>query len=420
MPQNEKSYTVSQLNAALKMYLKDFSKEGIWIKGEILGYKEDQNRRYASFLLCEKEDGSDEVVAQVQAMCWGTELSEVRYKLKSVDRSLEMKDGIFCRLKCAVDFWPKAGRLQVIVKDIDPSVTIGELHMLRMKVFNEIKALGLHEKNGSLELSVCPLKIAMISSKGGAGYHDFLSEIKNSGFPFMVDFYHAAVQGADTEKEVSAAIERISKNADKYDVVVLIRGGGSTADLKWFDNKKICLAIAKCPVPVLTGIGHEINLSAADMVSSMSFKTPTAAAAFLVDRVGAFQESLNSIISDIHSKAGDIIADSGRSLKEAIKDIISDAQLVLEKEKISLKAISDNIKREAPALLKSSVRSIMSFEEKAGIYDPFRTLRLGYSITRDKKGAVIKKTSQAALGTELVTQLSDGKIFSQVKEKEGL
>lgn len=420
MPQNEKSYTVSQLNAALKMYLKDFSKEGVWIKGEILSYKADQNRRYSSFLLCEKEEGSDEIVAQVQAMCWGTELSDIIYKLKGVDRALSLKDGIFCQLKCVVDLWPKAGRLQVIVKDIDPSVTIGELHLLRMKVFNEVKALGLHEKNKSLEIPICPLKIALISSKGGAGYHDFLAGIKNSGFPFSIDFYHAAVQGADTEKEVCAAISRISKNSGRYDVLVLIRGGGSIADLKWFDNKNICLAIANCKIPVLTGIGHEINLSAADMVSNMSFKTPTAAAVFLENRVFEFDRAVADMTEGIHLKAREIISGKKAALGQAIKDLASEARMSMEKDKMTLGSITRDIRPSAFRLLKDSLSRVAVFDDKARIYDPVNTLKLGYSITRDARGAVIKNTGQLSAGDDMVTHLADGRIFSNVNKKEVL
>jgi exodeoxyribonuclease VII large subunit len=416
----EKSYTVSQLNAALKMYLKDFSKEGVWIKGEILSYKADQNRRYSSFLLCEKEEGSDEIVAQVQAMCWGTELSDIIYKLKGVDRALGLKDGLFCQLKCVVDLWPKAGRLQVIVKDIDPSVTIGELHLLRMKVFNEVKALGLHEKNKSLEIPICPLRIALISSKGGAGYHDFLAGIKNSGFPFSIDFYHAAVQGAGTEKEVCAAISRISKNSGRYDVLVLIRGGGSIADLKWFDNKNICLAIANCKIPVLTGIGHEINLSAADMVSNLSFKTPTAAAVFLENRVFEFDRAVADMTEGIHLKAREIISGKKAALGQAIKDLASEAHMSMEKDKMTLGSITWDIRPSASRLLKDSLSRVAVFDDKARIYDPVNTLKLGYSITRDARGAVIKNTGQLSAGDDMVTHLADGRIFSNVNKKEVL
>ncbi|MFA5104390.1 MAG: exodeoxyribonuclease VII large subunit [Candidatus Margulisiibacteriota bacterium] len=416
----EKSYTVSQLNASLKMYLKDFSKEGVWIKGEILSYKADQNRRYASFTLCEKEEGSDEIIAQVPAMCWGSELSDIIYKLRGVDRALELKDGLFAQFKCTVDFWPKAGRLQIIVKDIDPSVTIGELHMLRMKIFNVIKELGIHEKNKLLEIPLCPLRIAMISSKGGAGYHDFLSEIKNSGYPFKVDFYHAAVQGADTEKEVVAAIKTISKNSDRYDVLVLIRGGGSIADLKWFDNKNICLAIANCKLPVLTGIGHEINLSAADMIANMNFKTPTAVAVSLVNKVSDFKTALDEMITGVHSKAKDIISENKQFLRDVLKDLASDAQLSMEKEAITLRSLSGNIKLASSQILKEASGKIDGFGEKVRIYDPVNTLKLGFSITRGKNGRVIKNIDQVSAGDDMVTCLAGGRIFSNVNKKEDL
>lgn len=430
------AYSVGMLNEALKMYLKEFSHHDIWVKGEILGYKEGN---HAYFRLCDKEDGSDEVKAEISVSVWNTFLKQIKSKLSLTDTSLHLKDGMFVQLKCSVDFWPKAGKLQLIAHDIDPTVTIGELHLTRIKIFNELKEMGLHEKNKKLEMPPCPLKIALISSRGAAGYHDFLSEIEQSGYGFKIDFCHSSVQGRDTEDDIVSAFKKISK-AGKYDAVVLIRGGGSVTDLKWFDNKNICLAIANCPFPVLTGIGHEIDLSAADMVANQSFKTPTAVAVFLADRISDSGSLLKELIRDLHASAVGLIAGTESSLLDTIgditertkqfilgqerdlhdicKDIVSNSKMQLEKEKVSFDILKGNVKVGLVSLIKHQEQSLAHFQEKAAILDPANTLKLGYSITRDKAGKVLKSVDQVSIGDEVATSLSDGMIVSNTVRKE--
>jgi exodeoxyribonuclease VII large subunit len=226
------------------------------------------------------------------------------------------------------------------------------------------------------------------------------------------------VQGADTEKEVVAAIKSISKKSEKYDVLVLIRGGGSIADLKWFDNKNICLAIANCKLPVLTGIGHEINLSAADMIANMNFKTPTAVAVSLVKKVSDFSVAIDEMTAGVHSKAKDIISENKRFLKDVLKDLVSDAQLIMEKGSITLRSLAGNIRLASLQILKDDFSKLKGFSEKVNIYDPVNTLKLGYSITRGSNGRVIKNADQLSAGDDMVTQLASGRIFSNVNKKE--
>jgi len=388
-------YSVSDLNNSVKALLKEFAPKGIWIKGEILEYKISDDKRYASFQLCEKNEKSNEIVAKIQVMCWGSELSDIIYKLKRTDSSLYLKDGMFVQILCTFDLWPKAGRFQAIAKDIDPAVTVGQLHLVRTKIYEEIKKLGLHEKNKLLSVALCPIRIALISASGCAGYHDFLSEIKNSKYPFKVDFFDASVQGVDTEKDVVAALSQISKR-DHYDVAVIVRGGGAITDLSWFDNKNICIAIAKCSVPVITGIGHEINLSAADMIANRNFKTPTAVAAFLVGSVKDYETRLNDLIEGI--------IDCGSTY---IKE---------ENTKIKSKCIT------AAAFVKNifsyNAEKLTHFEEKVDIFDPKNTLRLGYCITRDKAGRVIKSIAQIDIGDSAIVCLSDGQAIGTITGKE--
>jgi len=416
--EEQKTLTVSELSDTLKSYLKNFSVDGFWVKGEILSLKVDDKRKYVSFLLCEKKDNSNDIVAQIQVVCWPDNFSKIVSKLKSVDDNLDLKDGLFCRLKCVVDIWVKAGRIQLVVKDIDPAATIGELHFLRMKIFNEIVKMGIHEKNKLLVIPICPLKIALISSKDGAGYHDFISGIKNSGFPFVVDFYNCSVQGPDTEKDVVSALSEISKKSKMYDVAVIIRGGGSTADLKWFDNKNICISICNAKIPVLTGIGHEINISAADMVANKSFKTPTAVAVFLENKVFEFSQEVSDMAKSIHYLAKNLLLQEKTELSSIIKDIASFFHTDMQQKKTEIKSIITSLKPLAFRILKDSKIQIESFLEKTNIYSPKNTLKLGYTLTRDKNGKILNRVKDLVVGEKIISEFFDGKAESVINNKE--
>jgi len=417
---SDKVYSITELNNLAKSSLKEVSGKGIWVKGEIIGYKPAESGRYSSFLLCEKQEGSNDILAQVQVMCWGEDLEEVEQKLRTLDQSLRLKNGLVVQLKCSFDLWVKAGRYQIVARDIDPSVTLGEIYLLRAKIFNELKDLGLHEKNKRLAFPLCPIKIALISSRGCAGYNDFIEELFSSGYPFQIGFYHASVQGEAVEAGVTAAIDLINKEYSHYDVIAIVRGGGSELDLKWFDNKNIGVSIANSRIPVLTGIGHEINLSVADMVAHSFFKTPTAVASFLVNKVREYDNTLRDLIENIHEQAEEVIAETKADLFELIKNIVSEARPVLSGAKASFASLYSNILRGLPLYVKSKKSALAHLEEKLNFYDPRRTIKLGYSITRDKKGRVLKSLRQISKNDEIATNLSDGNILSIVAGKEEL
>lgn len=414
---SEKVLTVGQLNQVIKMYLKDLAPEGLWVKGEILGYKLGDGGRYAAFIICEKEEGSNKVIAQAPAMCWGTELKAINAKLREIDKTLSLKDGIIVQLKCLADLWPQAGRFQLSVKDIEPSVTVGELHLLRLKIYQELVALGVQDQNKQLPIPLCPLRVALITAKGCAGYNDFIHELWSARYPFKIDLYDSAVQGEGVEKEVTAALKTIARRSGEYDVIVIVRGGGAVTDLKWFDNKAIGLTIANSPLPVLTGIGHEINLSLADMVAT-NFKTPTAAAAFLVEKVREFEVAVDGLVEGINQSATLILRESRGALQSLIREINSEAKHYHAMRRAAIENIFQNISAAAIEAIRQQEASLAHLAEKIALFEPKNTLKLGYSITRGGDGRVLRRLDQVSVGEQLTTQLVDGKIVSNVKLKE--
>jgi exodeoxyribonuclease VII large subunit len=212
-----------------------------------------------------------------------------------------------------VDLFVKEGRYQLIVSEIDPSYTLGAIARLRAQTIETLKAQGLIERNKALTLSVIPLHIGLITSRGSAAYQDFTSIILKSGFSFCITLYDAHMQGESTIKEVTRGIRALERYAD-VDTIVIIRGGGAKTDLFVFDDISICQTIATCSRPVFTGIGHEIDLSVADMVAHSCFVTPTDAARFFVSQVGGVFSFLEEASGSLYHSALNSLNKSSRRL----------------------------------------------------------------------------------------------------------
>ncbi|MFH1389222.1 MAG: exodeoxyribonuclease VII large subunit [Candidatus Margulisiibacteriota bacterium] len=415
---SEKVLTIGQLNQVVKMYLKDLVPEGLWVKGEVLDYKLADGGRYSRFILCEKEAESNTVIAEILVMCWKNELLLVNQKLKDIGQDKGLENGIIVQLKCSADFWVAKGRTQLIVKDIEPSVTVGELHLLRLKIYQELVALGVQDQNKHLPIPLCPLRVALITAKGCAGYNDFIHELWSARYPFKIDLYDSAVQGERVEQEVSAALKTIARRSGEYDVIVIVRGGGAVTDLKWFDNKAIGLAIAHSPLPVLTGIGHEINLSLADMVAYSNFKTPTAAATFLIEKVRWFEVTVDGLVEGINQSAALILREDRNALRSLIREIKGEAEQYHLRRRVAIENISKNMLTAGLAAIKQQETSLNHLAEKIALFEPKNTMKLGYSITRGGDGRVLRQIGQVKVGEQLTTQLVDGKIISNVGSKE--
>ncbi|HLU70337.1 MAG TPA: exodeoxyribonuclease VII large subunit, partial [Fibrobacteria bacterium] len=188
-------------------------------------------------------------------------------------------------------YYVPTGRFQPRVVDVDESFTLGELAQMRLKVLETLRREGLFDANRGRPLVDVPLRVGLISASGSAAYQDFTTVLLQSGYSFRIVFAEARMQGQETESTVAAALRALSEKP--LDVICIIRGGGSKTDLVFFDSEAICRAIAACPVPVFTGIGHEIDLSLADMVAHRHFKTPTECAKFLETRA---QEAFGALV----------------------------------------------------------------------------------------------------------------------------
>ncbi|OPX30027.1 MAG: exodeoxyribonuclease VII large subunit [Candidatus Omnitrophica bacterium 4484_171] len=314
----EKVYSVLELNNTVRRLIRSEFSGYIWVYGEIKDLRMSRNKRHIYFDLIQKHSEADEIVAKVSAAIFEGRKQRIFRRIKETEGVFDLKNDIEVKFLCEVDLYPKNGSYNLIIADIDPVYTLGKLAQNRQKIIEELKKENVFNKNKSLPLSPLILKIGLITAHESAAYHDFISELESSGFGFKVLLRSCHMQGKNTESDIVGAINFFnSSGRDRPDAIIVTRGGGSSADLSWFDNKRIAYAIINSKIPVLTALGHEINVSIADLVAHTALKTPTKAAQFLVENVNEVWNNLENIQN---------------SLLRAVNRFVDGVRLLLERK----------------------------------------------------------------------------------------
>lgn len=439
-PDAARAFSVSQVNQAIGAALQERFSDAFWVVGEIQGYDRDAHkagqRRWGQvyFELIEKEAGADTVKAGIKALVWGDAHNAIRAKLKAAAPDLRVQDGLQVKLLCQVDFyWPRAG-LQLKVLDVDPHFTLGDMERARRELIEKMKAQGLYDRNRATELPAVPLTLGLITSDGSAAYHDFVEELRSSGYAFELRFLDARMQGVETERDVPTALAALAADPD-IDAVVVIRGGGSRSDLIWFDKEKIALAVARCPKPVLTGIGHEIDLSVADLVAHTSRKTPTAVAQFLIERARVFETALADAARFLVAGARERLSTERTTLNDAARDWREATARAGAAYRESLARVQERLKANAqralalarerwvglPGRLRSGQRvffqsraeKLAAHQKECAWRDPRRLLARGYGLIY-AGGRVAKSVRDVRVGEFIEARLADGLVTANV------
>jgi exodeoxyribonuclease VII large subunit len=276
-----KVFSITQYSRSVERLLKTRVPR-IWVKGVITQLN--QRGKIAYLTLGEFEEGDARPRAVLEVTMWTSELEIYNFRFANLAIPLTLRVELKVALLLEANFYVPSGRFQPRVVDIDEKFTIGELSLTRQKILERLHKEGLVQRNKGRSLIDWPLRVGLITAPGSAAYHDFTTVLLQSGFSFRIAFAGAKMQGEATEATVLQALERLQGLT--LDVICIVRGGGAKTDLVYFDSETICRAIAACRVPVLTGIGHEIDNSLADLVAYANKITPTDCAKYLEGRVG--------------------------------------------------------------------------------------------------------------------------------------
>ena len=423
--------TLYELNGLVKEVIECEMPNEYWVEAELSECRESRGHCYME--LIQKDEQNATPIAKASAKCWASKWMIIRpYFERSTGQQLHA--GMKVLLKVYPQFHEAYG-FSWIVTDIDPTYTLGDMARKRQEIIRQLKEEGVFDLQKELQLPLFCQHIAVISSETAAGYGDFCNQLADNpyGFQFRTQLFPAIMQGEGVEQSIIEALERIY-DCD-FDCVVIIRGGGATSDMSGFDTLALAENVANFPLPIITGIGHDRDESILDMVSHTRVKTPTAAAALLIDHLKLVLDTINN--------AQDAIARLTQQKLSTLNAQLSTLQEMLPRLFSTVKARQeariDNLYMRMLSSIRETVISSLGkintletrlpiftdrkiiterhrlqlMEEKAKSLDPTLLLQRGYSITLHN-GRAVKDASVLAPGDEMETRLAKGRIISKV------
>ncbi len=449
--------TLLELNKRLKEGIQSLFPSGIWVIAEICDMNTNQSG-HCYLELIEKAEGSENILAKSRATIWSFTYRILKPYFESVTGQ-RFSPGIKILILVSVEFHELYG-FSLNIKDIDPNYTVGDLARRKQEIINRLVDEGVFELNKELQLPDICRRIAVISSETAAGYGDFAKQLKNNnrGFKFKVKLFQAFMQGNDTERSVIQALEQIYESYTNFDVVVIIRGGGSQAELNYFNNYNIAFHITQFPLPVLSGIGHDRDQTIVDMVAHTSLKTPTAVAEFIISMMTETADYLDSLREQVIQLSAEMVEnykDNLNHLSTSIRNLnkmqvssLRNSYALLETHfdqrlknllpkrksalnhlqhqfvarlkynlmlhQVQLKRTEQKLPAAAKSVLRNEKSKVQVADSLISAYNPANILKRGYSITY-YKGKAVYSPSEVQPGETIDTRLKDGCISSIVK-----
>ena len=417
-----------ELNSLVRDVISMSLPDSYWVEAELSEAREGYGG-HCYMELIEKDEHSNTPIAKAHASCWRNRWMLLKPQFERVTGQ-RIHAGMKVLLKVHAQFHENYG-FSWIVDDIDPTYTMGDMARKRMEIIQTLKEEGVFDLQKELKLPMFCQRIAVISSATAAGYGDFCNQLADNGYglQFTTALFAATMQGEGVEQSVISALNRINEEWENWDCVVIIRGGGATSDLSGFDTLALAENVANFPLPIITGIGHERDESVLDMISFQRVKTPTAAAAFLVDhltevyaRIEDAQEAIVNYVKrrlQVERMKFERLSTQIPTLFSLVKVRQSNRldqllnRLKVKAERIPadglhrLEMLEARLKEPVARKLERELHRIDMLSQRAIAQDPERLLSRGYSITL-KDGKSIKDASQLKAGDEIETRFAKG------------
>lgn len=416
-PKNKylQTYTLFQLNEYIRRILALNFAEPLWITAEIAQIGESRGHFFLS--LVEKQENSEEILAQSEAALWGKTHKRLRRQMGITLHEI-LQAGRSVKLKVQVEYHERYG-LKLIIHEIDPTFTLGQLELQRRKTIEALKKAGHLRRNALHALPRVVQRLAIISSETAAGYHDFQSQLLQNpyGYAFSTSLFTSAMQGQKVVTELPAQIKKINRQQRNFDAVVVIRGGGSRLDLSAFDELSVAESLAKCKLPVITGIGHEIDETVADLVAHTRLKTPTAVAEWLIGRALQFEGELGQLAQQIQLMSKQHIQRETILLNSLRQQFRHLSQGMIQKQEQLLNFITSELPFRAKTQLRTHQQEITQLEKIVHLLSIESTLERGYTLTQ-VDGQSINSHKTLKPGDIIKTVFRDGAVNSEVQGTE--
>ena len=384
-----------------------------------------------------EKDAQGVTIARVGAAIWARTYSDIYRKFKEKTGTV-LATGMKVLVNVTASFHRLYG-IKVVINDIDPSYTLGDMERQRQEIIDRLTREGTINDNKQLPWPEVPQRIAIISAAGAAGYGDFMNQIQGNpyGLQFYTCLFQAVMQGAQTVPTVMAALDRINHHLDQFDCVVIIRGGGATSELNSFDNYDLASYVAQFPLPVIVGIGHERDVTVLDYVAALRVKTPTAAAEWLIQRGTSALAHLDDLQDAVVDAVRDTLGNAREHLAYYTSLIPPTAQRIIDTNRIRLDHYARNIPFAANGLISNQrtrlerlvermgdtvaramqreQQRLQALDDKATLLSPLNTLRRGYSLVRvgDK---CVTAADQICAGEVISVQFATGSATATVNQ----
>ena len=407
-------YTLRQLNLMVRDAIEDALPDEYWVEAELSECRENSGHCYME--LIEKDERSNTPVARASAKCWRQTWMMVKpYFERTTGQPL--RAGMKVLLRVYAQFHETYG-FSWIVSDIDPTYTLGDMARKRQEIIRQLKEEGVFDLQRELRIPTFAQRIAVISAQNAAGYGDFCRQLEDNdyGFRFDVQLFPAIMQGEQVEQSVISALNQIYNlhSPLNFDVVVIIRGGGATADLSGFDTLALAENVAQFPIPIITGIGHNRDESILDMVANTRVKTPTAAAALLIDNLLRVLERLDDASQRISYTVNQRISNQKTKIATMTTLIPTLALRVVGDQRHRIELLENRLPVAIERRLTNQKHLLESLSIKLQGFDPQLLLSRVYSITLHN-GRAVRDPQQLKPGDEIETHVEKGTIRSVVK-----
>lgn len=404
------SITLRELQRRVKSALEGQFALPVWVSAEISEIKVNYSG-HCYLELVEKGGDNGVPTAQARAVMWRSHYPRISGYFEA-ETGQRLAAGIRILAKVLVSYHELYG-FSLQITDIDPSYTLGDMERQRQQTIAQLQQEGVWDMNREAPMPAVVQRIAVVSSVHAAGYQDFCQELEKSPYRFEVSLFDAFMQGEAAEESIVAALCAVAERLEKFDAVVLIRGGGSRSDLNCFNAYRLCAHVAQFPLPVVTGIGHDKDTSVADMVAHTALKTPTAVAGWLVERMAEADGWLDYAALQLHDATAAAMHASEVRLERLSGEVRRLSGELLTRQSLRLEHLGTLLPEAARDFLARQTLRLENAAELIAGRSPERILRLGFAVLR-ARGKAVTSAAGVTAGEDVEIEVSDGRISATV------
>lgn len=432
--EQKKHFSLRELQLAVRERLAEAFPLPVWVAAEISEMKVNYSG-HCYLELVEKGGANGVPAAKASAVIWRSHYGPIAsYFAAKTGEQLAVGMKVLARV--TITYHELYG-LSFQIQDIDPTYTVGDWEQQRQQTIARLREEGVWDMNRELGVPRVPQRVAIVSSANAAGYQDFCKEIARSPYRVELTMFDAFMQGHGAEDSIIGALERVADRADEFDVVALIRGGGSQSDLACFNSYRLCAHVAQFPLPIVTGIGHDKDESVADMVAAQRLKTPTAVAAWIGEQMAEFDGTLDALAQAIERHATEILSTERQRLERNAAMIATQAaaatrriELTLERYRSELRRVSEqllsdqrnrvaradeNLRRATEYFVRSERERLGALEQAVAARDPQNIMTLGFAVV-SLGGHALNDASQTAIGQQVSIRLAKGELKAKITD----